>query len=248
MDFALSAKAEDVCGRMWDFMREHVFPAEPVYERVARRARPRRPRAPAGAGGAEGRGPQARPVEPLPPRAGRAVQPRVRLGRRDHRLVAGHRPRGDQLRRAGHRQHGDAHVVRHRRAEAAVAEPAARGRDPLRLRDDRAGRRVVRRPQHPDLDRPRRRRLRDQRPQVVDQRRRRRALPDLHRHGQDRPRRRPAPPAVDGARAPRHPGPGDHPAPAGVRVPGPARPLGAAVHRRPGAGDQHPRPARATGS
>src|ERR671913_495395 len=32
MDFALSAKAEDVCGRMWDFMREHVFPAERVYE------------------------------------------------------------------------------------------------------------------------------------------------------------------------------------------------------------------------
>ncbi len=32
MDFAPSAKAEDVCGRMWDFMREHVFPAEPVYE------------------------------------------------------------------------------------------------------------------------------------------------------------------------------------------------------------------------
>jgi acyl-CoA dehydrogenase len=38
MDFALSARAEDVCGRMWDFMREQVFPAEPVYEawRVAR--------------------------------------------------------------------------------------------------------------------------------------------------------------------------------------------------------------------
>jgi acyl-CoA dehydrogenase len=32
MDFALSPKAEDVCGRMWDFMREEVFPAEPVYE------------------------------------------------------------------------------------------------------------------------------------------------------------------------------------------------------------------------
>jgi acyl-CoA dehydrogenase len=31
MDFALSARAEDVCGRMWDFMREQVFPAEPVY-------------------------------------------------------------------------------------------------------------------------------------------------------------------------------------------------------------------------
>jgi acyl-CoA dehydrogenase len=32
MDFALSARAEDVCGRMWDFMREHVFPAEPIYD------------------------------------------------------------------------------------------------------------------------------------------------------------------------------------------------------------------------
>jgi acyl-CoA dehydrogenase len=32
MDFALSARAEDVCGRMWDFMRDSVFPAEPVYD------------------------------------------------------------------------------------------------------------------------------------------------------------------------------------------------------------------------
>jgi acyl-CoA dehydrogenase len=32
MDFSLSARAEDVCGRMWDFMRERVFPAEPVYD------------------------------------------------------------------------------------------------------------------------------------------------------------------------------------------------------------------------
>jgi acyl-CoA dehydrogenase len=31
MDFAPTAQAEEVCGRMWDFMREHVFPAEPVY-------------------------------------------------------------------------------------------------------------------------------------------------------------------------------------------------------------------------
>jgi acyl-CoA dehydrogenase len=32
MDFALSARAEDVCNRMWDFMRDQVFPAEPVYD------------------------------------------------------------------------------------------------------------------------------------------------------------------------------------------------------------------------
>jgi acyl-CoA dehydrogenase len=32
MDFALSPAAEDACGRMQDFMRECVLPAEPVYE------------------------------------------------------------------------------------------------------------------------------------------------------------------------------------------------------------------------
>ena len=42
--------------------------------------------------------------------------------------------------------------------------------------------------------RARRRRVRDQRPQVVDVRRGRSALQDLHLHGQDRPRRRRPPP------------------------------------------------------
>ncbi len=31
MDFELSAQATEHCDRMWDFMREHVFPAEPVW-------------------------------------------------------------------------------------------------------------------------------------------------------------------------------------------------------------------------
>jgi acyl-CoA dehydrogenase len=31
MDFALSPKAQDACDAMWDFMREHVFPAETVW-------------------------------------------------------------------------------------------------------------------------------------------------------------------------------------------------------------------------
>jgi acyl-CoA dehydrogenase len=31
MDFALSAKAQETCDQMWDFMRDHVFPAEPVW-------------------------------------------------------------------------------------------------------------------------------------------------------------------------------------------------------------------------
>jgi acyl-CoA dehydrogenase len=33
MDFAPSPRSEEVCARMWDFMREEVFPAEKEYER-----------------------------------------------------------------------------------------------------------------------------------------------------------------------------------------------------------------------
>ena len=32
MDFALSAQAEDVRGRTWDFTREFISPAEPVWD------------------------------------------------------------------------------------------------------------------------------------------------------------------------------------------------------------------------
>lgn len=31
MDFALSPRAQETCDNMWDFMRAHVFPAEPVW-------------------------------------------------------------------------------------------------------------------------------------------------------------------------------------------------------------------------
>jgi acyl-CoA dehydrogenase len=40
MDFAPSARAEDVCARMWEFMRERVFPAETVYARWRERHDP----------------------------------------------------------------------------------------------------------------------------------------------------------------------------------------------------------------
>ncbi len=86
----------------------------------------------------------------------------------------------------------------------AVARAAARRRDPLVLCDDRAGRRLVRRDQHPIEHRARRRRLRDQRTQVVHLRRRRSALPHRDLHGQDRPAGAAAPAAVDDPRADGH--------------------------------------------
>ena len=90
-------------------------------------------------------------------------------------------------------------------------------------------------------DRPGRRRLRDQRPQVVDQRRGRPAVQGAHRHGQDGPRRRAAPPAVDGPGAGGHPGRDHRARRAGVRPPRPARSLRGRLRRRARAGRQHPR-------
>ena len=86
-------------------------------------------------------------------------------------------------------------------AEAALARAAARRRDPLLLRDDRAGRGLIRRHQHRKPYRAAGRPLRRQRPQMVGLRSDRPALQALHLHGQDRSARIPnAPAAVDDPR------------------------------------------------
>lgn len=36
MDFSLSPKAAEACEQMWDFMRSHIFPAEPVWDAYLR--------------------------------------------------------------------------------------------------------------------------------------------------------------------------------------------------------------------
>ena len=85
----------------------------------------------------------------LPERRDRrgAVEPRLRV----HRPGARQEPARvgvPQLQRPGHRQHGGARAGRHRGAEGAVARAAARRRDPLGVRDDRARRRLVGRQEH----------------------------------------------------------------------------------------------------
>ena len=141
MDLAPSERAAALRDDLLAFMDSHVYPAEADVRAPDHRGRRSAPAA-AGRRGAQGRGAQARAVEPVPARRelGRgADQPRLRAHRRDHRPQPRPRARGDQLRRAGHREHGGADDVRHPRAAGAVAGAAARGRDPLLLRDDRAG-------------------------------------------------------------------------------------------------------------
>ena len=162
------------------------------------------------------------------PRYGAGLdQPRVRAAVRAHgplAPVAG----SHQLLGARHRQHGGARRVRHAAAARAVPPAAARRRDPLVLRDDRAVGRELRRHQHPEPHRARRRPLRRQRAQVVDERRGVEAVHVRDPHGRLRSRRRPPPPPQHGARAARHPGRHDRALAARVR----ARPRHAGTARR----------------
>ena len=68
MDFAFDDRTEELRGELLAFMDEHVYPAEPEFER----SRPPTARAPGTRppviGGAAGRGAPPRPVEPVPAR------------------------------------------------------------------------------------------------------------------------------------------------------------------------------------
>ena len=146
MDFTPSPRAADLTARVADLHGRGG--------RAGRGAVPPRPRrgaaSPATRGAAaghrrtQGEGPRAGAVEPLPAegarrRVRRAVRHRRRRGADQRRLrpdrgadrAVGHRPAGLQLQRPGHRQHGGAAALRHRRAERAVAGAAARRPDPL---------------------------------------------------------------------------------------------------------------------
>ena len=124
-------------------MDHHVYPNEERFYREAEELGPWKVYP--GRRGAEAQGARGGPVESVP--AGerarrRPDQPRVRAAVRDHGPVAS-RAGGVQLLGARHRQHGSAGALRHAGAAGALAEAAARRRDPLLLRDDRAGRRLV---------------------------------------------------------------------------------------------------------
>ncbi|MEZ5251945.1 MAG: hypothetical protein R2713_22895 [Ilumatobacteraceae bacterium] len=72
-----------------------------------------------------------------------------------------------QLLGPGHGEHGGARAGGHPRTEAAVARAAAERRDPIGVRDDRAGDHVVGCEADPDQGRARRRRVGDQRREVL---------------------------------------------------------------------------------
>ena len=193
MEFEYSKKTKMYMEQLTDFMNKHVYPNEQVFHDQLDSGAD----ALAGAadhGRAQGQGARARPLEPVPARERarrRPHQPRVRAAVRDHGPRRRSRPRSSTARRP---------TPATWRCSSATAPPsskkqwlraAARRRDPLGLRDDRAGVASSDATNIESSHRARRRRLRHQRPQVVDLRRRRSALQGLHLHGQDRSRRTP---------------------------------------------------------
>ena len=213
MDFAFDARTEELRERA---ARLHGRPtstrpsrSSPSSWPSSRTAGPGRRRRSSQELRAEAREPGACGTSSCPGEHGdrrRADQPAVRPARRDHRPQQPPRPGRAELRGPRHRQHGGAGHVRHPRAAGALArrrcwtaeirsafamtEPDVASSDATNIatRIERDGDEYV-----------------AQRPQVVDHRRDEPEGRDLHRDGQDRPGRRPAPPAEPGPRAPRHP-------------------------------------------
>ena len=213
MDFGFDDKTTELHARLSTFMAERIVPSEPVFHEqlaaarrplgvVARRrcSRSCRPR-PASSGSGTSSCPREHAdspgltnlqYAPLAEITGRSRPPRARRA---------------QLRGARHRQHGGARRCSAPPSRRSAGSSRCWRRDPLVVRDDRARRRVLRRDQHRDPDRARRRRVRPQRPQVVDHRRDEPARRDHDRDGQDRPVGVAAPPAEPDPRAARHPRP-----------------------------------------
>ena len=240
MDFGYDARTLDLRKQLLTFMEERVYPAEAVFAEQVEAA----------AAQGQGQGWERVPVTAdlkaearsrglwnlfltgkaatavgqarLEPAAGSAAdQPAVRAAGRDHRVESRAGARSAQLRRARHRQHGSAGRVRLAGTAGALAPAAARGHDQVRLLHDRTRRGLQRRDQHRHHDHQGRRRLRDQRPQVVVERRDELGLRDLHRDGSVRRVRRGARSALHDPRAARY-----------ARRNGQARDEGLRLHRR----------------
>ena len=157
MFYEQSQKVGELKHRLQSFMDRHVYPNEERFYREAEELGPWK----------------VYPVvEELKPRAREAGLWNLFLPQSEHGAgltnleyaplceVMGRShlaPEAVQLLGARHRQHGGAGALRHAGAPGALAEAAAGRRDPLLLRDDRAGGGLQRRHQYRELDRARRR-------------------------------------------------------------------------------------------
>ena len=247
MDFDLSPEVEELRDRIRAFMDEHVYPNELEAMRaldaeVTARDAPTREILVE----IRDQGPRGGPLEPVHARRAlrRRASPTGSTASSARRWAAARRSRRwpSTARRPTPATWRSSPSTAPTSRRSAGCEPLLDGRDPQLLLDDRA-RGLRLRPDHAaDPGRARRRRVGDQRPQVVHLRRGRRLGRD--RDGRHRPRRPPVRAGVDDPGAHRRPGlqpdppgPGDGPR----RRP---RPLRDPLRGLPRARGQPARPAR----
>ncbi len=219
LDFEYSDKTKLLMSKLQDFMDAHIYPNEVAYYRH-HQAQADRWQTPPMMEELKRKAREAGLWNLFLPESERGAglrEPRVRPALRDHG-ARGLRAGGLQLRGARHRQHGGDRALRHGGPQEGMARAAARGTHPLRLRHDRAGRGFVRRHQHLHRDPPGRRRVRHQRPQVVDLGHPRPPLQDPDRDGPDGQRRPDSSPAEHDPGAARHAGRHGRALPPGLRL------------------------------
>ena len=252
MDFEASERARDLRARLQDFMDEHVYPAEPVYEaQIVEAGDPHAQPAVMEELKAEAR--ERRPVEPLPPRPRAWGAGLTNLEYAPLAEIMGrsaHRAGGVQLHRAGHRatwRSSPSSAPPSRRTAGCGRCSTARSAPAFAMTEPDVASSDATNIAH--ADRARRRRVRPQRAQVVDDERAAPELPDPHRHGQDGPRRarRTGSRAWCSCRSTR-PGVTIDARPAGVRLPRPGGPRRAAASRTSACRRRTSSPARATAS
>ncbi len=137
--FDISERAQQLQKELLDFMESHVYPAEAVYEEQMRDSGDPHFQPPI----LEELKVEARKrglwnlFHPHPEYRRGTDQPGIRAARGDHGPQL-HRPRGVQLQRPRHRQHGGARALRQRRAPGEVPQAAAGGHHQVGVRHDRA--------------------------------------------------------------------------------------------------------------
>jgi hypothetical protein len=166
MDLSISARGHEYLQRLERFMVEQVYPAEPAYaEQVRRHGRICHDLLPAVEELKSAAREQGLWNLFLPELGGLSTLDYARLAE-----LTGRSPYiAPEALNCSAPDTGNMELLHlfHGRTEGAVVGPAARRHDPVRLRHDRAGRRVFGRAQHPDVDPARRRRAGDTWPQVI---------------------------------------------------------------------------------